>query len=85
MVNMKCSTGIPFTAEIAYLGNRDMKNSVFQKWCSAQNSAKWVLLSMAMMGIRFSAYYVGEGIAFVGDVLCEQKQKRKVFRGVKRG
>ena len=39
MMNMKGGTGIPFTAEIAYLGNRDMKNLVPHKWCSAQNSA----------------------------------------------
>jgi len=29
--------------------------------------------------------YVGEGIAFVGDVLCELRRKRKPFGGVKRG
>ena len=28
MMNMKGGTGIPFTAEIAYLGNCDMKNFV---------------------------------------------------------
>ena len=39
MMNMKGGTGIPLPAEIAYLGNRDMKNFVFQRWCSAQNSA----------------------------------------------
>ena len=30
-MNMNGGAGIPFTAEIAYLGNRD----VLQKWCSA--------------------------------------------------
>jgi len=40
MMNMKGGTGIPFTAEIAYLGNRDMKYFVPQRWCSARNSAK---------------------------------------------
>ena len=40
MMNMKGGTGIPFTAEIASLGNRDVNNFVLQKWCSAQNSAK---------------------------------------------
>jgi len=49
MMNMKGGTGIPFTAEIAYLGNRDRNNFVLQKWCSAQNSAKRVLVSMVMM------------------------------------
>ena len=39
MMNMKGGTGIPFTAEIAYLGNRDMKYFVPQRWCSARNSA----------------------------------------------
>ena len=49
-MNMKSGTGILFTAEIlhphskilnlAYLGNRDMKNFVLGRWCSAQNSAK---------------------------------------------
>jgi len=39
-MNMKGGTGIPFAVEIAYLGNRDMKNFVLQKWCSARNSAK---------------------------------------------
>ena len=38
-MNMKGGTGIPSTAEIADLGNRDMKNSVLRRWCSAQNSA----------------------------------------------
>jgi len=38
-MNMKGDIGIPFTAEIAYLGNRDMKNFVLWKWCSVQNSA----------------------------------------------
>ena len=49
MTNMKGGTGIPFTPEIAYLGNRDRNNFVLQKWCSAQNSAERVLVSMAMM------------------------------------
>ena len=40
MMNMMGGTGIPFTAHIADSGNRDMKNFVLQKWCSAQNSAK---------------------------------------------
>ena len=40
MMNMKGGTSIPFTSEITYLGNHDMKNYVLQKWCSAQNSAK---------------------------------------------
>jgi len=40
MMNMKGGTGIPFTAEIASLGNRDVNNFVLQKRCSAQNSAK---------------------------------------------
>jgi len=40
MKNKKGGAGIPFTAEIAYLGNRDMKNLVLQRWCSAQNSVK---------------------------------------------
>ena len=39
-MNMKGGTGIPFTAEIAYLGNRDRNNFVLQERCSAQNSAK---------------------------------------------
>jgi len=30
-MNMKGGTGIPFTAEIAYLGNRDMKYLVLQR------------------------------------------------------
>jgi len=38
-MNTKGGTGNPLTAEIAYLGNRDMKNVVLQRWCSAQNSA----------------------------------------------
>ena len=42
-MNMKGGTGVPFTAEIAYLGNRDRNNCVLQKGCSAQNSAKRVL------------------------------------------
>ena len=29
-MNMKASTGILFTVEIAYLGNRDMKTSCFR-------------------------------------------------------
>ena len=40
MMNMKGGTGIPLTAEIAYLGNRDRNNFVLQKRCSAQNSVK---------------------------------------------
>ena len=52
---MMGGTGIPFTAEIADSGNRDMKNFVLQKWCSAQNSAEWVLLSIAMLETRLSA------------------------------
>jgi len=40
MMNKKGGTGIPFTAEIAYLGNRDMKNFVLPKWCSARDGAK---------------------------------------------
>jgi len=40
MMNIKGGTGIPFSAEIAYLGNRDRNNFVLQKRCSAQNSAK---------------------------------------------
>ena len=40
MMNMKGGTGVSLIAEIAYLGNRDMKNFVLQKWCRAQNSAK---------------------------------------------
>ena len=40
MMNMKGGASIPFTAEIACLGNRHMKNLVLQRWCSAQNSAK---------------------------------------------
>ena len=51
MMNMKGGTGIPF---IAYLGNRDMKNLVLHKWCSAQNSARCVLGSMVMMETRLS-------------------------------
>ena len=39
-MHMKDGTGIPFTAEIAYLGNHDSNNFVLQKWCSAQNSVK---------------------------------------------
>ena len=46
MMNMKGGTGIPFTAEIDCLGNRDMKNFVLQK-C--------VLVSMVMMETRLSA------------------------------
>ena len=34
---MKGGTSIPFTSEITYLGNRDMKNYMLQKWCSAQS------------------------------------------------
>ena len=49
MMNMKGGTGIPFAAEITYLGNHDRNNFVLQKRCSAQNSAKRVLVSMAMM------------------------------------
>ena len=49
MMNMKGGTGVPFTAETAYLGNCDRSNCVLQKGCSAQNSAKRVLVSMAMM------------------------------------
>ena len=30
-MDMKGGTGIPFTAEIAYLGNRDRNNCVLQK------------------------------------------------------
>ena len=30
-MNMKGGTGVFFTAEIAYLGNRDMKTLVLQK------------------------------------------------------
>ena len=37
---MRGGTSLPFNSEIAYLGNRDMKNFVLQKLCSAQNSAK---------------------------------------------
>ena len=55
MMNTKGGTGIPFTAEIAYLGNHDMKNLVLHKWCSAQNSARCVLGSMVMMETRLSA------------------------------
>ena len=40
MINTKGGTDLPFNAEIAYLGNRDMKNFVFQKLCSAQNGTK---------------------------------------------
>ena len=40
MMNMKGGAGLPCNAEIAYLGNRDMKNFVLQKLCSAQNSTK---------------------------------------------
>ena len=40
MMNMKGGTGFPFAAKISNLGNRDMKNFVLQKVCSAQNSAK---------------------------------------------
>ena len=40
MMNMKGGTGFSFPAEISNLGNRDMKNFVLQKLCSAQNSAK---------------------------------------------
>jgi len=39
MTNMKGGTAI-LTAEIASLGNRDIKNFVLWKWCSAQNSSK---------------------------------------------
>jgi len=39
-MNMKGGTGIPFTTEIASLGNRDVNIFVLQKRCSAQNSAK---------------------------------------------
>ena len=49
MMNMKGGTGAPFTAEIADLGNRDSNNCMLQKGCSAQNSAKRVLVSMVMM------------------------------------
>ena len=49
MMNMKGGTDIPFTAEIPYLGNRDRNNFVLQRWCSAHNSAGWVLVSMVMM------------------------------------
>ena len=31
-MNTKGGAGIPFTAEIAYLGNRDIKNLVLQRW-----------------------------------------------------
>ena len=48
-MNMKGGTGIPFTTKIAYLGNCDRNNVVLEKWCSAQNSAKRVLVSMVMM------------------------------------
>ena len=54
MMNMKGGTGLPFNSEIAYLDNRDMKNFVLQELRSAQNSAKRVLLSMAMMETRFA-------------------------------
>jgi len=37
------------------LGNRDIKNSVLEKQCTAQNGAKSVALSMPMMK-RLSAY-----------------------------
>ena len=49
MMNMKDGIGIPFTAEVADLGNRDRDNFVLQKRYSAQNSAKRVLVSMVMM------------------------------------
>jgi len=49
MMHMKGGTGIPFTAGVAYLGNRDRNNFVLQKRCSAQNSAKRVLVSIVMM------------------------------------
>ena len=39
-MNMKGGTGIPFTADVAYLGNRDRNNFVLWEWCSAQNSVK---------------------------------------------
>jgi len=32
-MNMKGGASIPFTAEIAYLGDRDRKNLVLQRWC----------------------------------------------------
>ena len=40
MINVKGGTGLPINAEIAYLGNRDMKNFVLHKLCSAQNGTK---------------------------------------------
>ena len=48
-MNMKGGTGVPFTTKIVYLGNRGRNNCVLQKGCSAQNSAKRVLVSMVMM------------------------------------
>ena len=42
---LKCLT-------LAYWGNRDKKNVVLQKWCSAQNTAKTVLLSIAVVETR---------------------------------
>ena len=55
-MNMKGGTSIPFTAEIVYLGYCNRNNFVFQKWCSAQNSAKRVLVSMVMMETWLAAY-----------------------------
>ena len=34
MMNMKGGTGIPLTAQIAYLGDRDRDDLVLQKQCS---------------------------------------------------
>ena len=39
----------------AYLGNRDSKSFVLQKWCSAQNSAISVRFSIARMETRVAA------------------------------
>ena len=37
------------------LGNRDRKNIVLLKWCSAQNTVQSVLFSIAMMEARVAA------------------------------
>ena len=39
-----------------YFSNRDRKTFVVRMWCSAQNTLKPALLSMAMMEMRDSAY-----------------------------